>query len=103
MKAYIANFTGYAEFKHNSAMWSELIEKANYGTLTTDEKKRIDTGEQKLMGWLYNFRPVMRRYVVKTAYYLQETYAFNKTIAREQFKGLGAVEYIVEVPNPWRK
>jgi hypothetical protein len=55
------------------------------------------------MGWAYDFRPYMTKYVVKTQYYLEECYAFNKTGAREQFKGAGKVIYIVEVPNPFKK
>lgn len=100
--AYVRDFTGRADEKHKSEIWLPLIEKANNGTLSKEDKKRIGKGEQRSMGWLYNFRPVMKKYVVKTAYYLQETFAFDKTGAREHFKGLGKVYYIVEVPNPYR-
>lgn len=106
-KAYINNFTGTAKDEHKSPILSALVEKANAGTLTAMDKEEIfnhssfspamDRGLIKLMGWAYSFKGVMKLYVVKTEHYLDEVRAFNKTQAREAFKGCGRVIYIQEV------
>lgn len=56
----------------------------------------------KYMGWLYDFRDELKKYIVKDGYgNLSEMYAPNKTSIR---KGYGsAIEYIIEIKNPYFK
>jgi hypothetical protein len=105
----IRNFTGRALPIHQSKRLEELHDKLRQGEkLSVAERKELErsipakSGIQKTMGWAYDFREFMTKYVVKTDHYLEECYGFSKGQAREHFKGLGKVHYIVEVPNPMR-
>lgn len=50
----------------------------------------------KIAGWLFDLRPYLRRFWVKTKYYgIQEYWAVNKTAIRRELKS-GCIE-IVEV------
>lgn len=59
-------------------------------------------GVCKCMGWAYDFRDELHRYIVKDGQgQLFEMYAPNKTSLR---KGFGSrIDYIVEVPNKFFK
>ena len=54
-------------------------------------------GVYKEMGWIYDFRDELTKYIVKTDYYLQEIYHLNKTLLRKQLTGLGKIHYIKEI------
>jgi hypothetical protein len=110
----IYNFTGKAKEEHKSPKLVDMMQRLSNGEkLKSSEMCKaalpfltltaLRDGVYRLMGWAYDFRPYMHKYVVKTQYYLEECYALNKTEARESFKGLGKVIYIVEVSNPFRQ
>jgi hypothetical protein len=68
--------------------------------LQNGEKTSIyaESGTVKLMGWLFDFRPYMKKYVVKIKYYgWQEMYAFNKTAIRKNYVIPSHVLQIVEI------
>lgn len=55
------------------------------------------SGIYKEAGWMFDFRPFLGHYVVRTADYLYETYGVNKTQVR---KSAGSrVFYILEIPK----
>lgn len=105
MKAY--DFTGRAKEEHRNLPLEQMLTDLEAGNLTLDREAKTNwmsrlshtEGIYKLMGWAYDFRPVLTKYVVKTDYYLQEVWAFDKTSARQAFDGLGRVQYVVEVPK----
>lgn len=52
-------------------------------------------GIYKEMGWAYDFRDILKKYIVKTEYCgLFEKYHLNKTELRKQLAGLGKIYYI---------
>lgn len=53
------------------------------------------TGYYKLMGWAFDFRPFMRKFLVKQYGQWQEYYAPNKTLLRASL--YGKVEAITEL------
>lgn len=103
---YIRDFTGHADVAHQSPTVLSVLTRLEQGESLTPEETlgiaedcRKHKGVYRLMGWEYNFRPFLTKYVVKTDHYLEECYALNKADARILFKGLGRVQYIVEVPK----
>jgi len=52
-------------------------------------------GVFQLLGWEYNFRPFLKKYVVKQYNNWQEYYAPNKTLLRKILSG--RIEKIVEI------
>ena len=55
------------------------------------------TGIYKTHGWAVDFRAELKKYIVKTDYYLEEIYHLNKTDLRKQLTGMGRVHYIKEI------
>jgi hypothetical protein len=53
------------------------------------------TGMYKLLGWVYDFRPVMKKYVVKQHGNWREYFAPNRTLIRKY--AYGRVDKILEV------
>jgi hypothetical protein len=52
-------------------------------------------GIYKLMGWAYDFRPLLKKYIVKQYGGWQEYYAPNKTLLRQTI--YGRIDKIVEI------
>ena len=50
-----------------------------------------------VMGWMFNFRDVLRRFFVKQYGHVQEYYATDKTALRSYI--CGSIDEIVELPN----
>lgn len=58
----------------------------------------VNTGIYRLMGWAYDFREELNRYIVKSEHYgLFEIYHLNKTALRKQLTGYGKISYIKEI------
>jgi len=53
------------------------------------------TGVYKLLGWAYDLRPYLKKYIVKQYDYIQEYFAPNKTILRKCLRG--KIVYIQEL------
>lgn len=70
----------------------KLSNKFNFGY-----DNLTDRGIYKEMGWAYDFTDTLKKYVVKTQYYLTEMYHLNKTDLRKQLTGMGKVIYIKEI------
>ena len=66
---------------------------SNAHTFGIDNLQR--SGIFKLMGWAYNFRPYLKRYVVKQYDHWQEYYAPNKTSLRATI--YGKIDIIQEI------
>ena len=54
-------------------------------------------GVYKEMGWGYDFRPNLKKFLVKQYGTWHEIYAPNKTLARKQF--IGKIDKIMEMKN----
>lgn len=52
-------------------------------------------GVYKIMGWIVDFRPILKKFIVKQYGSLYEAYAFNKTDLRNSI--FGRIEYIKEI------
>jgi len=52
-------------------------------------------GVYKILGWIIDFRPILKKFIVKQDNYLYECYAFNKTDLRNSI--FGRIEYIKEI------
>ena len=52
-------------------------------------------GIYKIMGWIIDFKPILKKFIVKQDNYLYECYAFNKTDLRNSI--FGKIEYIREI------
>ena len=52
-------------------------------------------GGFKIMGWFIDFKPIMKKFIIKQYGYLYECYAFNKTDLRNSI--FGKIEYIKEI------
>lgn len=59
-----------------------------------------ETGIYRVMGWAFDLRPLLTRYIVKSEHYgLIEMYSLNKTTIRKTLKGAGRIHYITEAPK----
>ena len=52
-------------------------------------------GVYKIMGWIIDFKPILKKFIIKQDNYLYECYAFNKTDLRNSI--FGRIEYIKEL------
>jgi len=52
-------------------------------------------GVYKLLGWEIDFKPIMKRFIIKQHNILREEYAFNKTDLRNST--FGRIQYIKEI------
>ena len=84
----------------------KLMEKLNNGIdLTRDEKTGgifngsfHDSGVYKLMGYMFDFRPYMKKYLVKVKYYgWVEMYSFDRTSIRKNSVFPSRILKIVEL------
>jgi hypothetical protein len=81
----------------------ELYDKVN--NLTTAEKQEVFdkcrdyNGIYRLAGWQFNFRPYMKRYIVKTYDSWHEQYAFSKENIRKNIYTNDGVKEIHEIFN----
>jgi hypothetical protein len=67
-----------------------------------DLNRLLESGFLRWMGWSYDFRKYLTRYIIKTEHCgLCESYAPNKTLLRKVFqgKGYGKIIYITEAPK----
>ena len=61
---------------------------------------KFRTGRIKLWGWLFDFSPYFKRYLVNVKYYgWSEVQAYNKTMIRELSNTPSWIKEIVEVPK----
>ena len=95
----IFDFTGDAKAKHKkkigdakSFLKEKFSNQFNFGTDNLSSR-----GEYREMGWSYNFRPHLKKFLIKQHGSWQEIYAPNKTLARKQF--IGKIDKIVELKN----
>jgi|TARA_Y100000034_G_scaffold114835_1_gene151341 hypothetical protein len=54
-------------------------------------------GIYRLLGWAFDFRMYLKKYVYKTEYYILEGYFLNKTDCRRN--AYGKVYYIIEIKD----
>ena len=86
----------------------ERGEKVDVGELTFFSElwnpKGYLCGVVRCMGWLYDFRPYMKRYLVHDKYYgWREIYSLNKTAIRKLSCAPSHILEIVEIPNRDKK
>lgn len=58
-----------------------------------------NTGIYRTHGWAFDYRPILKKYIVKSDYYLIKIYSLNKTLLRKSLKGFGRIHYITEAPT----
>jgi hypothetical protein len=92
----IYNFTGEAleEDKLKIDSVEKFLDDA-YNRWTTNDM--FYKGTYKCMGWLYDFRPHLKRYVVKQNGMWHECYCINKKLVRKNF--YTTIDEIVEIKN----
>jgi len=54
-----------------------------------------ELGGYKLLGWFIDFKPIMKKFIIKQDGHLYEAYAFNKTDLRKSI--FGRIQYIKEI------
>ncbi len=70
--------------------WAWLIHNANFSIC-------CGKGSVSVLGWCFDFRPVLKLYVYKQHGHWEEMYAPNKTLLRKNIFGGSQVKYILEV------
>lgn len=74
--------------------------KLQYESGTFHIANILRTGTTRYLGWEYNFRPFLKRYVVSVGHAGWFTrYAPNKTMLRMAMRGTGKIHEIHEIPH----
>lgn len=96
----IYNFTGKAleEDKLNIDSIEKFLDDAYNKWSTSD---MLSSGKYRCMGWEYDFREHLNRYLVKQYHAWNEYYCINKTTLRNSI--FGTINEIVEIKNKHKK
>ena len=70
--------------------WLWLIDRVNFPCF-------VEKGCVSVLGWCFDFRPVLKLYVYKQYGHWEEMYAPNKTLLRKNTFGGSQIKYILEV------
>lgn len=94
----VVDFTGRAQEKHRLDITDpKAFLERQFSSSYLPEIG--NTGVYRNMGWLYDFRPYLNRYVVCQYNSWQAYYCLNKTLLRKLLRG--RVQEIVQIKNSY--
>lgn len=99
MELRITNFTGRAEEQDKLFLpdIKQFLRKKFERGYYFGQEQLLRTGTYKQMGWKYDFKPYLKRFLVSQYGSWQQYYCINKTALRKLLHG--HVDEIIEVEN----